>query len=113
VLVGLGVSGLIINGTAPAACDQASTAFQAGMRTDVSGDDFGFVSRCDVTDRSTGTTTKTTAVNWSGIIASVAGCIAAWLFGAAIGGLIDRRPALAGAGVAFLVSAGALATFFA
>ena len=113
LLIALGASGLIINGTAPAACDEAPRPFEAGVDTDVSGDDLGFVSHCDVTDRSSGVTVNTTVVNWSGTIGSAAGCIAAWLLGAAIGGLIDRRRALAGAGVAFVVSAGALLTFFA
>ena len=102
---------LIINGTAPAACDQLSDAFGAGKQTKASGDRWGFVSRCEVTDRSTGATTEATQVNWSGIIASAAGCVAAWVLGATLSGLIDRGRGLAGALVALLISAVALGAF--
>jgi hypothetical protein len=112
LFVGLWASILIINGAAPAACDQLSDAFRHGKHTEVSGDDLGFVSRCAVTDRSTGTKVEKTEINWSGIIASVAGCIGAWLMGAAIVGLVDRRRGLTFALASLLVAAGALVVFF-
>jgi hypothetical protein len=112
VFVALWASVGILGLTAPAACDEAPRAFGSGVHTDVGGG-WGFVSTCDVTDRSSGVRVDTTVVNWSGIICSLAGFIAAWLLGAAIVGLIDRRRGFAAAGGSLLVSVGALVTFFA
>jgi len=112
LLVAVWASVLIIGGTAPAACDDLPDAFARGMDTEVSGDQWGFVSRCQVTDRATGVTTEATEVNWSGIVASAAGCVAAWVLGAVLGGLIERRHGLIVALVSLFVSAGALVVFF-
>jgi hypothetical protein len=57
-------------------------------------------------------TTEATEVNWSGIVASAAGCVAAWVLGAVLVGLIERRHGLIVALVSLVVSAGALVVFF-
>jgi hypothetical protein len=111
LLVGLWVSVLLINGTAPTACDELPDAFGAGKHTEASGDGLGFA-KCAVTDPSTGSTAEVTKINWSGIIASVAGCIGAWFLGASLGGIIDRRRGVTIALVLLLVSAVALLAFF-
>ena len=112
VFVALVASVGIIGTTAPAACDEAPRAFGGGVDTEVGGDGWGFVSACDVTDRSSGERVDATVVNWAGIICSIAGVIAVWLLSSAIVGLINRRRGFAGGGLALLVSGVALATYW-
>jgi hypothetical protein len=112
-LVGaLAVSSVIINGTAPSACDLTPRAFDRGVQTDVGGDDLGLYSSCEVTDTATAVSEKVTQINWSGLIGALALCAAAWCLGALLGGVLDRRRGLTLLLIAVLVAAVALAVSF-
>jgi hypothetical protein len=113
LLIALLLTVPLINGTAPAACEEIPNAYGRGVHTEPSGDRWGLVSRCKVTDRPTGLATQRTVVNWTGIIASIAGCIGAWFLGAAIGGLLDRKRAFVVASIALLTASGAMVLWFA
>lgn len=112
LLLALSVALIGLDATAPVACNETPRTFTRGVTTDQSTTLGVVASRCAVTDRSTGVTVQKTVVNWSGLIASIAGCIAAWLLGAAIAGLMDRRRAFTWAAVFASAALGALVVLF-
>lgn len=112
-LVGaLAISLVLVNGTAPSACDRMPRAFDRGVQTDVAGDELGLYSSCEVTDTVTGASEKVTQINWSGLIAALALCAAGWCFGALLGGVLDLRRGLILLLVAVLVAAVTLVIVF-
>ena len=112
LLVALWVSVIGLFGTAPLACDNLPQAYHHGMKTRTSSTLEVVASHCEVTDRSTHETVKRTEVNWSGLVASVAGCVAAWLLGASLSGLIDWRRGVAATAAFGLVAASGLVVLF-
>jgi hypothetical protein len=78
--------------SAPAACDQLPTAFDEGVTTTHSGGLGSFVvDRCETTRAVDGAQNQVTVVNWSGLIAGMALCLAAWLAGALLAGRVPWR----------------------
>jgi hypothetical protein len=112
LLCAIWVSVLGLYGTAPVACDELPQVFRHGMKTRQSTTLEVVASHCEVTDRSTHETVENTEVNWPGLVASVAGCVAAWLLGASITRLVDRRRGLAATAVLALVATGGLLVLF-
>ena len=114
LLVALWMAFLILNGTAPTPCSELPQAFDHGMKTEYSSSAIdALAASCRATDRATHETFEKTIVNWSGIVASVAGCAAAWLLGATIARMIDWRRGLLAAAALLLVAAAALMASFA
>ena len=105
---------VILGGTAPAACSELPGAFSHGVTTSYS-DTLGglLASHCEFTRHSDGVRVEKDVINWSGLASAVAICAGAWLTGAAIGGVVDWRKALAGVACCGLVVFAALAAFFA
>ena len=73
-----------LEATEPVACNEVPIAFDRGVETEQSTTLEVLASMCEVTDRSSQVTVEKTVVNWSGVVASIAGCIAAWLLGASL-----------------------------
>jgi hypothetical protein len=110
--VAFGVALVGLEATAPVACDEVPTAFSHGVKTEQSTTLDLVASSCEVTDRSTQVTVEKTVVNWSGLVAAIAGCAAAWLLGASLAGVVDRRRGLLRAAAGALVALGALVVLF-
>jgi hypothetical protein len=112
LLLALCIALVGLDATAPVACDETPKAFTHGVTTDQSTALEVVASHCEVTNRSTRVTVEKTVVNWPGLIASIAGCIAAWLLGAAIAGVMHRRRAFMWAAGFALVALAALSILF-
>jgi hypothetical protein len=112
LLGALGVSLMLINGTAPAACNEVPRAFTDGVQTEVGGDDLGLYSSCRVTNAAGEVEDEETQVNWSGLLAALGLCVGAWCLGAIFVGRLDPRRGALILLASALLTAAALAAFF-
>jgi hypothetical protein len=98
--------------TGPTACGEMEGAFRHGVTTKSSTTLELLADHCTITRNSDGAVTRSTIVNWSGILAALAILVGAWFLGALIGRQISWQRGLAGIGLATAAMFVAMATFF-
>ena len=112
VLLALPVGLLVLYETAPVACNELPTAFSRGFHTEQSETLEVVASHCETTRVVDRAASEKTIVNWSGLVFAIALWVGAWLVGAGLVHVVDRRRGLAGAALAGVVATGALVVFF-
>lgn len=103
---------LLLDFSAPTACDALPSAFSRGVKTEYSDTLWVVASYGETTSIVDGSRESTTVVNWAGLLASGSLLIGAWILGAGLAELVDRRRALCVFGAAAAAGLVALVVFF-